>query len=89
MEGYTDILGSEVAAHEEVDRIMSQADTDNSGFIDYTEWLVATMNKATLLSKENLEATFNAFDKDGSGNITTDELKGMLDGVGATDEVWD
>jgi Ca2+-binding EF-hand superfamily protein len=36
------------------------------------------MDKATLLSKENLEATFNAFDTDASGSISTDELKAML-----------
>jgi Ca2+-binding EF-hand superfamily protein len=38
------------------------------------------MNKQTLLSKTNLEAAFSAFDKDGSGSITVDELKTMLGG---------
>jgi calcium-dependent protein kinase len=67
-----------VAAAEEVDHIMEQADTDGSGAIDYSEWLIATMDKATLLSKTNLEATFAAFDSDSSGSISVDELKQKL-----------
>lgn len=41
--GYKDLLGDEAEA--EVDRIMSIADIDRSGAIDYTEWVVATIDK--------------------------------------------
>ena len=43
-EGYCKIYGSELRAEEEVERMMTAADTDNSGFIDYTEWLIASMD---------------------------------------------
>lgn len=50
-------------ATEIVDKIMEQADADGSGEIDYSEWVVATINKKKLLSNEKLEAAFQLFDK--------------------------
>ena len=48
---------------------------DGSGEIDYSEWLVATINRKNLLSDEKLKHAFAFFDKDGSGSISTNELK--------------
>ncbi len=42
---------------------MSSADLDGNGTIDYNEFLAATLNRTKLLSKQNLEAAFNTFDK--------------------------
>jgi len=53
-------------------------DTDNSGFIDYTEFVVASINEKQLLSNEKLQAAFRMFDKDGSGSISADEIKQVL-----------
>ena len=86
--GYTKILGSETAAIEEADRIMSQADMAKTGFIEYTEFIVASSNQATLLSKENLESAFKAFDLTNSGTITTPELKKMLGADHLKEELW-
>jgi calcium-dependent protein kinase len=69
---------SKQRAKEEVEKIMDQVDTDKSGFIDYTEFIIATMTKEKLLSRKNLERSFKAFDKDSSGKITLDELKDFL-----------
>lgn len=41
-------------AEEEVDKILKLADIDGSGEIDYSEWLVATLNKKNLVSDEKL-----------------------------------
>lgn len=62
----------------EVERIMESVDTDGSGFIDYSEFIAATINKNKLLSSRNLEAAFQAFDKDHSGSISIDEVRQML-----------
>ena len=52
-----------------------QADIDNSGTIDYGEFLAATVHLNKLEREENLLSAFSFFDKDGSGYITIDELQ--------------
>jgi calcium-dependent protein kinase len=62
---------------------------DNSGYVDYTEFIAAAMNKQKLLSKKNLISAFNAFDKDGSGSITADEIRDVLGEINPElDQVW-
>ena len=53
-------------------------DSDNSGFIDYSEFVVAAMNEKQLTSNDKLQAAFKMFDKDGSGVISADEIKEVL-----------
>jgi len=88
VEGYKQIMG-EIAAEQEVDRIMAIADADGSGEIDYSEFVVATINKRKLLSEEKLTAAFKLFDKDGSGSISAEEVKEVL-GVGKNidEKIW-
>lgn len=52
-----------------------QADVDNSGTIDYGEFIAATVHLNKLEREEHLVAAFRYFDKDGSGYITVDELQ--------------
>jgi calcium-dependent protein kinase len=52
-----------------------QADIDNSGTIDYIEFIAATLHLNKLEHKEHLVAAFTYFDKDGSGYIIVDELQ--------------
>ncbi len=74
MEGYESHFGKTMN-QEEVDSLFSQVDIDGSGFIDYSEFVVASMNEKSLLTNEKLEAAFKMFDKDGSGLISTEEIK--------------
>ena len=76
-EGYKQTLG-EVEARREVERIMKEADIDNSGTIDYNEFVMAATNRQKLLNKEKLENTFKIFDKDGNGSISKEEIKSLL-----------
>jgi len=61
----------------EVNKIMNQVDIDKSGAIDYTEFILATMEKKAI-SNEKLLESFNLFDQDGNGFITAEELMQVL-----------
>ena len=50
--GYAKIYGDK--AGEYVDLIFEKVDTDGSGYIDYSEWVVATINKKNLLTDDKL-----------------------------------
>lgn len=65
-------------AEQDVRQIMSRVDTNNSGFIDYSEFLHASLDQAKHLSQKNLQTAFELFDKDGNGKISCEELKGMM-----------
>ena len=67
---------------------MSKIDSNHSGEIDYTEFLVATLNQELLLDEAKLKEAFGAFDKDGDGHIDVQEIKGLMAGVELTDEEW-
>ena len=58
--------------------MFQSVDSDKSGFIDYTEFIVATVNTEEFQSNEFLQAAFKMFDKDGSGTISADEIKAVL-----------
>ena len=80
----------EVAAQEEVNRIMKTVDTDQNGCIDYSEFVMATLNKKSLLSEERLEAAFGIFDKDNNGYIDAKEIKQILGkGKNLDEKVWE
>lgn len=52
-----------------------QADVDNSGAIDYGEFVAAMLHLNKIQKEDHLFAAFSYFDKDGSGYITRDELQ--------------
>ncbi|RVW89775.1 Calcium-dependent protein kinase 20 [Vitis vinifera] len=53
----------------------AQADIDNSGTIDYGEFVAAMLHLNKIEKEDHLYAAFSYFDKDGSGYITQDELQ--------------
>ena len=63
---------------EEIDEMFSKVDVDGSGAIDYSEFVVASMNEKNLLSNNKLQSAFKMFDKDGGGSISTDEIRQVL-----------
>lgn len=62
LEGYKTIMNS-TSPNSEVENIMKMVDINESGAIDYTEFVMATINREGLLSKQRLEAAFHMFDK--------------------------
>lgn len=76
-QGYVEHYGK-IISDDEVEKMFKAVDADNSGFIDYTEFVVAAMNEEELNSTDFLKAAFKMFDKDGSGIISSDEIKSVL-----------
>jgi calcium-dependent protein kinase len=58
--------------------VIAQLDTDHSGFIDYNEFLKATVEKSKLTAAKTLKTAFDLLDKDNSGGISSEELRDML-----------
>ena len=66
---------------EEVPSVLKRCDSDQSGYIDYTEFLSASMDWKIILSTKKLEAAFKAFDLNGNGKLDINELRQMLGGI--------
>ena len=76
-EGYLEHYGK-IMSDEEVEAMFNSVDTDRSGFIDYSEFVVAAMAENQLTTNEKMQAAFKMFDKDGSGIISGDEIREVL-----------
>lgn len=77
LEGYEEHFGVPIN-EEEVDKMMKNVDIDGNGVIEYTEFVMATMNEKNLVSQEKLQAAFRMFDKDNSGTISPEEIREVL-----------
>lgn len=53
---------------------MQGIDSNISGTIDYTEFLVACMNKEKMLSQKMVSLAFRSFDLNGDGFVTRAEF---------------
>ena len=83
---------SEMRNSDELIDLLSGADTDKNGTINYTgikylanlslfiEFIAATIEAQVFLREENLRNAFIMFDRDGSGKIDAKELAQLLTG---------
>ncbi|PKI42951.1 hypothetical protein CRG98_036749 [Punica granatum] len=69
----------------EIIGLMEAADIDNSGTMDYGEFIAAMLHLNKVQREDHLFAAFNYFDKDGSGYITPDELQAACEQFGLRD----
>lgn len=63
---------------EEFENLLKILDNDGNGYIEYEEFLRATMNMDSLLTENNLKMAFSFFDTDNSGKLSADELQKIL-----------
>ena len=74
---------------EYIEKIMKDVDTDGNGFIDYNEFLKATLDEQELYSKHNLKVAFDIFDLDHSGKISSNELQQIFSLGNVQTNMWD
>jgi len=65
---------------DEMETVFDKINTDKNGYIDYTEFLAASLNNSLTSDRKNLEMAFCFIDRDHSGYITSDELKKLFRG---------
>lgn len=53
---------------------------DGNGEIEFSEWIVASIDKNSLITDEKLKLAFALFDQDGGGTIDSFEVKETLTG---------
>ena len=67
-----------IVRKEDIDLIFKNLDLNNNGYIDYEEFVSASVNKKRFMNKNVLTLAFNFFDKNKSGEITFDEIEKMF-----------
>ncbi|KAJ6765183.1 SERINE/THREONINE-PROTEIN KINASE [Salix koriyanagi] len=78
-------VGSQLA-EQEIKMLMEVADVDGNGVLDYGEFVAVTIHLQKMENDEHFRRAFMFFDRDGSGYIDLDELRGALaDEYGETD----
>ncbi|OMJ67933.1 hypothetical protein SteCoe_34771 [Stentor coeruleus] len=83
----TKVIGERISK-DDIKKILKEIDVDGSGYIDYSEFLIASMNREKILSAERLEMAFKAFDSNGCGKITGEDIKEILDSHEIEDSFW-
>ena len=71
---------------DEVDEIIRKVDSDGNGVINYSEWLLAAVDKERLLERKKIEQAFNMFDVNGDRKVSIEEIAGMFSGLRSIDE---
>ena len=62
----------------QLDKIINSMDFDNNGYIEYEEFIRATIPKENLFTDINLKTAFDMFDLDKNGSISLSEIKEVL-----------
>ena len=70
------------------DEIFSILDGDNNGYIDYEEFLRATLDRSFFVNENILTLAFNFFDKEKDGFLSRDKIKSYFIGTKMTEELF-
>lgn len=67
---------------------MKELDNDESGKIDYNEFVQAALNREKMLNADNIQLAFKMLDSNKDGKISIQEYKNMFSGQYISDAVW-
>jgi Ca2+-binding EF-hand superfamily protein len=63
------VLGNIVADSAIAEELLARLDADGSGYVEPSEFLAGLVERSRLLTKDQLQRTFELFDEDGSGTV--------------------
>ena len=69
-------------------RMMKQIDSEGKGWIEYSQYLRASLDISTILSRKNLITAFNMLDTQKEGYISAEKLMSALSTDESSIEVW-
>lgn len=75
-----DVMKASSMKTTDVERIFRGIDQDQSGQVDYVEFLAAAMEQRTYVDEEKMQEAFETFDQEGSGFITHENLMEIMGG---------
>ncbi|OMJ90348.1 hypothetical protein SteCoe_7258 [Stentor coeruleus] len=64
----------------DIDEIIQRCDIDRNGYINYSEFLIATVEASHAYSRERVREVFEVFDKNKDGKLSLDEIRNSLGG---------
>ncbi|KAE9610004.1 putative EF-hand domain pair protein [Lupinus albus] len=85
---YTDIYGGGEGGDDFIGAMMTVADTNKDGFVEYDEFERVVTGERSALGCGAMEDVFKVMDKDGDGMLSHKDLKSYMDlaGFSVTDE---
>ena len=90
IQAYSQTMSVEEAAYV-AEKVLRDVDSDHSGYVDYSEFLLAGKNNKLLLTPRNLRAIFLLFDSNDNGKVTFSEFKNGLKryNLSAAESIWE
>jgi len=70
-------MGSSLS-DKQIAQIFEAVDIDQSGYISYSEFIIASIDHTKLMDEKRLEAAFKMFDANGDGIVTSSEIKTVI-----------
>lgn len=68
--------------NDQIDQIIAEVDYFGNNKINYSEFLMATLDVQLFMDNNKLQAIFNQFDTDGSGSITQENIVTAMNKIG-------
>ena len=75
--GYAKLFG-QLMNDDDIDQMFLSVDLDGSGYLDYSEFVIACTSEKNLFNEKKLKAAFKMVDEDDSGFISRPEIKKAL-----------
>lgn len=69
-----------------VNELLERVDINEEGFVNFTDFIIAAVNREKLLHDSQIRKVFKIFDQDNNGFIEWEELKSTMSSVKIPDE---